>query len=53
MTGPEIALGAVVNGAVLTMVGSWLRRLQNRQMRRLWDEQKRLRDGPASKNKPD
>ena len=53
MTGPEIALAAVVIGGLLTLVGSWLRRLQNRQTRRTWDEQQRLRDDPASKSKPD
>ena len=49
----EIALAAVVIGALLTIVGSFLRRMQNRQMRRLWDEQKRLRGESASRRKPD
>ena len=38
----------VIVGAVLIFVGSRLGRLQSRQITRLWNDQKRLRDDPAN-----
>ena len=43
----NIIPATVIVGAALVLVGSWLGRLQNRQVLRLWDAQKRLRDDPA------
>ena len=38
---------AVIAAALVVLVGSWLGRLQNSQITRLWDEEKRLRGDPA------
>jgi hypothetical protein len=53
MTAAEIALAMAVIGALLTLIGSWLRRRQNRRMAGRSNEQNPRRDDPASRNKPD